>query len=555
MRTIGFFAGIFCMLLSTTLQAQPFRCAGTDLPRAAAKIAGRQPQIPAHGHVNVLVVFAQFADESLTAVPGYAAELFDADRPGSFTHFYHTMSFGQLQVHGTVLPRRYRSDEPAAAYLSQEPGQPGDYGVFVKEILRKVDADIDLGCFDNDGPDGIANSGDDDGRVDYVFVNLRSVPENFILGRATGKASLGFRTYRSATDTSASGKPLRIEGMGYYGTLLQEGSFSQTVGSMAHEFGHGLGLPDLYDTSFLITPDQDPAEDGAGVGAWCLMGWGAHGWKGDDGPNPLCAWSREQLGWIGSDNERLVEVRADGAELTVADVQREGLAYKVPLPDGEYLLLEQRDASFYYNHSQPAAGLLIWHIRPEAGDNSQEENKLVELVCADGRDALDAWAHDLAYCAMHGGNLGDETDLFDGVRFTHLERGGLAFEIDRQGRAMQVAVSPVGSATTGAGEPTAVLADLASPAAFQLLPNYPNPFNPQTTLRYQLPEAGQVRVKVYNALGQAVRTLVHGPQLAGVQQVVWNGRDEQGQEMAGGVYHYRLEAGDRVQTRQMLLVR
>lgn len=141
------------------------------------------------------------------------------------------------------------------------------------------------------------------------------------------------------------------------------------------------------------------------------------------------------------------------------------------------------------------------------------------------------------------------------MRFTRLERGGLALEIHWQGMAMQVAVSQVGPAMLGAGEPTVVLADLASPAAFLLLPNYPNPFNPETTLRYQLPEAGQVQLKIYNALGQVVRTLVDGLQPAGAQQVVWDGRDEGGQDVAGGVYLYRLEAGDRVQTRLMLLAR
>lgn len=186
-------------------------------------------------------------------------------------------------------------------------------------------------------------------------------------------------------------------------------------------------------------------------------------------------------------------------------------------------------------------------------DNSQEQHKGVELVCADGRDDLDSWAHDPAYCAVHGGDLGDKTDPLDEVRFTHLQLGDLAIEVHRQGAAMQVAVSQAGM--LGADVPTAVLAGLASPAAFQLLPNYPNPFNPETTLRYQLPEAVQVQLRIYSALGQVVRTLVDGPQPAGVQQVAWDGRDEGGQEAASGIYLYRLEAGDRIQTRQMLLAR
>jgi len=71
---------------------------------------------------------------------------------------------------------------------------------------------------------------------------------------------------------------------------------SQTVGAMPHEFGHALGLPDL--------DHNGPADDSAGIGRWGLMGWGAQGWHGD-GPNPFCAWSLQQLGWIGLDNERL----------------------------------------------------------------------------------------------------------------------------------------------------------------------------------------------------------------------------------------------------------
>ena len=161
---------------------------------AAKPAEARDNPVTPHGRVHALVIFAQFRDEAPgdVAVPAYAPDLFDPDLPGSLTHFYHSMSFGQLTVEGTVLPKRYTSDQPAAAYLPMEPDEPGRYGQFVLEILRQVDQDVDFARFDNDGPVGIPNSGDDDGVVDYVFVCVRSTPYGFLLRAATGVAGLGF---------------------------------------------------------------------------------------------------------------------------------------------------------------------------------------------------------------------------------------------------------------------------------------------------------------------------------------------------------------------------
>ncbi len=105
------------------------------------------------------------------------------------------------------------------------------------------------------------------------------------------------------------------------------------------------------------------------------------------------------------------------------------------------------------------------------------------------------------------------------------------------------------SAVTGIQEGEGLLRD------FQLAQNFPNPFNPSTTITYRIPEAALVTLTVYNALGQVVRTLVNAVQLAGRHQVVWDGRDERGREVAAGVYLYRLQAGSFQQTRKMLLVR
>ena len=93
------------------------------------------------------------------------------------------------------------------------------------------------------------------------------------------------------------------------------------------------------------------------------------------------------------------------------------------------------------------------------------------------------------------------------------------------------------------------------PVTYSLDQNYPNPFNPTTTIRYQLPEAGDVKINIYNILGQQVRTLVNTRQNAGSYSMVWDGRDRAGQSVASGMYIYRMESGNFVQQRKMMLIK
>lgn len=94
------------------------------------------------------------------------------------------------------------------------------------------------------------------------------------------------------------------------------------------------------------------------------------------------------------------------------------------------------------------------------------------------------------------------------------------------------------------------------PDRIRLFANYPNPFAPSTTIRYALPEAMPVTLRVYDALGRLVTTLHRAErQPAGVHHVVWNGRTAEGRPAASGTYFYRLDAGGTTQTRQMVLVR
>ncbi len=93
------------------------------------------------------------------------------------------------------------------------------------------------------------------------------------------------------------------------------------------------------------------------------------------------------------------------------------------------------------------------------------------------------------------------------------------------------------------------------PAKFALHQNWPNPFNPTTTISYALPQAADVELAVFNVLGQRVKTLVQTHQNAGTYRVLWDGTNAQNQPVASGIYIYRLVAGNRVAIRKMILMK
>ena len=97
--------------------------------------------------------------------------------------------------------------------------------------------------------------------------------------------------------------------------------------------------------------------------------------------------------------------------------------------------------------------------------------------------------------------------------------------------------------------------DQSMPGSFSLFQNYPNPFNPETTIRFDLPQSQEIELAVYNLTAQRVATLVHGRREAGSYSVQWDGRNDDGLELASGVYFYRLTAAEQVETRKLLLLR
>ncbi|MFA6107141.1 MAG: FlgD immunoglobulin-like domain containing protein [Candidatus Latescibacterota bacterium] len=411
------------------LAAQGFLCADrlrSDNASVRAGAAAKAAQDRVTGTRTALLLFTRFRGEGIAQVPAWAADVFSPDRPGSFSHFYDTMSFGKLRVRGQVAPRVYESDRKAGFYLAADDTARGRYDLFARPVLEQADQEIDFARFDNDGPDGLPDSGDDDGTVDAVFLMLDTVPARFLRGPANGIGELGFEADLATQDPGISGRPITISPR--QGTVQQGRTFAGAMGALCHEYGHVLGLGDLYDTGYLGRVGAPPELDSAGAGAWDLMGWGALGWHGDDGPNSLSAFGRMQLGWAAVEEVAQEEVRLE-------EVGRAGRLLKIPLTGREYFLVEYRTRTgTWYDRDIPGEGLLIWHVQLP-GAEAMLQSRRLDLECADGRwldaayplgrqadpqqggDNLDFWAHDVEYAQAHGGNTGDATDPFDGVRY------------------------------------------------------------------------------------------------------------------------------------------
>jgi hypothetical protein len=97
---------------------------------------------------------------------------------------------------------------------------------------------------------------------------------------------------------------------------------------------------------------------------------------------------------------------------------------------------------------------------------------------------------------------------------------------------------------------TSIIGDVSAPIVFALFPNYPNPFNAQTSISYTLPYASRVTLDIYDILGRKVQRLYDGNQAAGTHSLIWDA-----QAMASGMYFYKLTAGEYEKSSKMMLVK
>ena len=296
-------------------------------------------------------------------------------------------------------------------------------GEFIIEILAGLDdGTLDWGQYNNDGPDGVPNSGDDDGFVDVLTVmHPTAGGECFVSGvgrvwshrwqlAASAAASVDpiLRAYMTQT-ASANGGQVLVDDYAIVAALGCDTQHINQIGIFSHELGHGFGLPDLYAVG----------GSHGGVGRWGLMGSGAWGCSGGVPAVPchMTAWSKEALGWA---NVTTLAPDADLGVMTLDPVETSGDVIRIDAGDGsgDYFLLENRQpVGFDVNLFSP--GLLVWQINEDVvtsrwGSNSvnSDAGRMgVWLRQADGENDLGA-----------GTQRGDAGDPFPGAsgqdRFT-----------------------------------------------------------------------------------------------------------------------------------------
>ena len=110
-------------------------------------------------------------------------------------------------------------------------------------------------------------------------------------------------------------------------------------------------------------------------------------------------------------------------------------------------------------------------------------------------------------------------------------------------------VSGVGIASVG------IELTVQLPHILELYPNYPNPFNPVTTLRYDIPENSHVTITIYDMLGRQVKTLINQTQDAGYRSVIWDATNDYGKPVSAGIYLYQIQAGEYISTKKMVLLK
>ncbi len=448
----------------------------------------------------------------------------------SLSDYYLEVSYNNLKLEGEVSPW-IRMDKPYSHYTGDSFGVyrdfPNNSQGLIYDLIPRVDGDINFREYDNDG----------DGYVDCIFV-VHAGPG----AEETGNRK-DFWSHKWQLSDNSQGCPgvyLTNDGVYIDAYTIQPERFLDgnliTIGVFAHEYGHILGLPDLYDTDY----------SSSGLGIFCLMAAGS--WAKRDGsslpgssPVHPNVWCKYLLGWLIPDSLQrgfLTEKR-DALLPAVCDTP---FAYRLlgnPLgvdwsPEapgsGEYFLIENRFCD-KFDQGLPGSGLLLLHIDEQQKGNDNERSPLVGILRPKKEGfslprnywgaATDLWKDDTTGLA---GWTTPNSDFYSG-----LPSGVWVKNISPSGKVM-----------------TADL--LIEPVLLGEVYAYPNPcikkrhdsltiyYCPSDTQRIR--EKPRFSVSIFSLSGEHIKTLPGEP---GKRQVFWDLKNERGREVASGLYFYLIE--------------
>lgn len=339
---------------------------------------------------NAIVILVDFsdnvADVGTYPTSHYEEMLFsDGTYPtGSMRDYFLENSYGGFILSGTVTDW-VRAPQTYSFYVNGLRGfgtYPRNAQSLAEDAVVAADPYVDFSQFDNDGPDGIPNSGDDDGFVDALFIV---------------HAGRGYEQTGDPNDIHSHQwymkNPVEVDGVTakLYSMEPEDGK----IGVFCHEYGHVLGLPDLYDLDY----------NGKGLGMWSVMALGSWGNAGLT-PVHFDAWSKSKLGFV-----RPGVIRSNTTTVPMLKAETSPIC-KIIWTNGEfaneYFIAENRQAVLFDSYLG-GSGLVIYHVDEDVDDNNDQccgsgsPHALVAVEQADGECDLEV-----------NNNTGDPGDPFPG---------------------------------------------------------------------------------------------------------------------------------------------
>jgi immune inhibitor A len=320
---------------------------------------------PINSTWRAIAIMLNFTDEDFDADKNitHFQQMLNGTTGNTMRTYYREVSYGQFDIEVDIVGP-FQSNRTMAYYGDNDPpgrdNANGSISAMAREAVELADPTVDFSPYDLD----------DDGIVDALFIIHAGLGEEQSSNEYDIWSHMSSIWYNTNDNVWA----------GPYSTEPEDGR----IGVFCHEFGHVLGLPDLYDTDYSSN----------GIGRWGVMGGGS--WNGGGNtPAHFCAWSKITIGWL---EPIIVTSDISLFQIEVPPVENNTVIYKIWAHDpsnntDEYFLVENRQR-ILFDSAMPGEGILIWHIDEAQNNNRDENHYLVDLEEADGdppNDPGDAW--------------------------------------------------------------------------------------------------------------------------------------------------------------------